>query len=166
MISRAIFGALFLAALHGGPAMAGSQHTETLSIVDPWARATPPGAKAAAGYLTIQNAGAASDRLVGVNSPVAGRVEIHEMHFEYSVMTMRRVKAGVEIPAEGALTLAPGGLHIMFMGLNQEFAEGGNVPVVLHFEKAGEVETVLDILAIGATAADLQTGAGDHGHGQ
>lgn len=153
-------------AAHTGPSSASSEKIETLSITRPWARATPPRAQAAGGYLTIENSGAAPDMLVGVQSPIAGRVEIHEMRMESNIMIMRPVDGALEIPAGGALTLAPGGLHIMFMGLNQPFAEGSKVPVTLHFDKAGEVETFLDVMHLGATGPGQKTGSGGHGHGQ
>jgi copper(I)-binding protein len=43
-----------------------------------WSRATPKGADAAAGYHH-PNTGTAPDRLVSGTSPVAGKLEIHEM---------------------------------------------------------------------------------------
>ena len=158
--------AFLLAAGQTGPASAASGQIETLSITKAWARATPPRAKAAGGYLTIENTGSEPDRLLGVQSPIALRVEFHEMRMDGDIMIMRPVDGALEIPARSVLTLAPGGLHIMFMGLNEPFAEGGKVPITLHFDKAGEVATFLDVMSLGARGAGEHAGAGEDGHGQ
>ena len=63
---------------------------------------------------------------------------------ENGVAKMRQVQ-GIEVPAGGAVTLTPGGFHIMFMGLNAPFAAGESVPVTLQFEKAGEVKVNFEI---------------------
>ena len=39
-----------------------------------------------AGYLALVNGGSAADRLVAASSPAAGRVEVHEMRMDGSVM--------------------------------------------------------------------------------
>ncbi|MNY82483.1 hypothetical protein D3C86_2246100 [compost metagenome] len=57
------------------------------------------------------------------------------------------------------MVLAPGGVHIMFMGLKQAFVEGETVAVTLTFEKAGSVEV---LLPVAAAAADMPAGAMVH----
>ena len=116
-----------------------------------WARATPGGAKVGGGYLTVENKGATSDKLIGGSSPAAGKVEVHEMAMSNGVMTMRPVKGGLSIPPGQSVTLAPGGYHIMLMELKAPLKKGDKVPVTLNFEKAGEVKVTLDIEGIGAT---------------
>jgi copper(I)-binding protein len=66
---------------------------------------------------------------------------------------------GIEIPAGGSVTLAPGGFHIMFVGLKESFADGGKVPVTLTFAKAGTIETFLHVKPIGSDG-----GNGHDGH--
>jgi hypothetical protein len=136
--------------LIAGRADAHSVKIGTLSITNLWTRATPPKAPTAGGYLTIENTGAEDDRLVGATSPVAGQAMIHEMTTRDGTMTMRPAGPGVEIPAGETVALAPGGLHIMFIGLKETLVEGGEVPVTLNFEKAGSIDTFLRVLPIGA----------------
>jgi copper(I)-binding protein len=127
------------------PAAAAPQAaTETLALQDPAARATPDGAKVAAGYMTIVNSGAEADRVVAASSPRAARMELHEMAMEGDMMTMRPV-AAIEIPAGGKAELKPGGLHFMFMEIDAPFKEGDSIPLSLTFEKAGVVETSLPV---------------------
>ena len=52
---------------------------------------------------------------------------------------------GIEIPAGATVTLAPGGLHLMFMQLKEPLVEGTKVPVTLTFEKAGTVDVEFKI---------------------
>lgn len=122
-----------------------------LRITEARARAMLPGQPSGGGYLTIENTGDASDRLVGISSSAAGKVEVHTMEMKNDVMVMRPVEGGLEIPAGETVTLKPGGLHIMFMQVAKPFQEGASVPVTLEFEKAGKVELEL---AVGSARGD------------
>lgn len=119
--------------------------TSTLAIADAWASTTPAGATAAAGYLTVANAGLADDRLLSATSTRAARVDMHEMSMVGKTMKMRPVDQGVPVLAGGSVAFKQGGLHLMFTGINKPFAEGDTVPVKLTFEKAGEVEIALNV---------------------
>jgi copper(I)-binding protein len=121
-----------------------------VEVQDAWSRATPPGAKVAAGYLTIRNQSASPDRHVGASSPVAARVETHTMEMKGDVMRMREVN-GYEVPAKGSFELKPGGAHLMLVDIKRPLKEGERVPLVLRFEKAGEVKTELAVQGMGAT---------------
>lgn len=122
----------------------------SLEIDQPWTRATPPTAKAGGGFLTITNKGTTADRLIAARSSVSDKVEIHEMKMEGSVMRMRELDKGVEIPPGATVALKPGGYHLMFMELKAPFAKDAKVPVTLVFEKAGSIDVVLDVQAMGA----------------
>jgi len=49
------------------------------------------------------------------------------------------------------VTLAPGGLHLMMMGLKEPFKQGEKVPLTLVFEKAGKIDVELAIVPLGAS---------------
>ena len=147
---RTLFTALALFAAF--PAFADDVTLGDLELNGPFARATLPNAPVAGGFLTIVNTGAEDDRLVSASAGVAKETQIHEMSMEGDVMKMRPLADGIVIPAGGTVVLEPGGLHIMFMGLNAAFVEGETVPVTLTFEKAGEVVVDLDIASPGADA--------------
>ncbi|EAV44605.1 hypothetical protein SIAM614_06993 [Roseibium aggregatum IAM 12614] len=145
-------------------ALASDYKVGELTLTQPWTRATPPKAKAGGGFVEIINNGAVSDRLVGASSDVAAKVEIHEMAVADGVMKMRKMENGVEIPAGETVALQPGGFHIMFMGLKQPFEEGSSIPVVLTFEKAGDVAVELAVSKMGAKTPNggAERGAMDH----
>ena len=114
------------------------QQAGDIVIEDPWVAATNPGATVGAGYVTIRNAGARTERLVSASSMAADRVELHEMTVTNGMMRMHPVQA-IEIPAGGSAALAPGGLHIMFLDIEAPFSSGATIPVILHFEHQGDV---------------------------
>jgi hypothetical protein len=143
-ISKGLLVALLCSA---APALA------QVTIENPWARATAPGATVAGGYMTVRNAGGAPDRLVGASAPAAAaRVELHIHVKEGDVMKMREVKA-FDVPAGGSFELKPGGAHLMFMQIKRPFAEGEKVPVTLKFERAGEVRAEFHVGRLGAASA-------------
>lgn len=127
-----------------------------LRVEQAWSRATLAGQRVGGGYLTVVNTGSQADRLVGASAPVSPTVEMHTMSMENNVMRMREV-AHIDVPAGGTVTLAPGGLHLMFMGLPQALTEGQTFPLTLRFERAGEVTVPVQVRA--------SDGAGGHGGG-
>lgn len=140
-----------LVALLAAPAVpAAAQETRSgdLAVQQPWTRAAGQGATGA-GFLSVSNRGAAADRLLSASSPAARSMELHTMVRDGDVMRMRPVQA-IEVPAGQTVTLRPGGLHLMLIGLSQELREGATVPVVLRFERAGEVRVDLSVQAAGA----------------
>lgn len=136
-------GCLILGLLVAMPAWA------QLSVEQPWSRATPPGSKIGVGFMRLRNAGSAPARVVGVSSPVAGRVEMHVTTRDGDVMRMRHVSS-LEIPAGGAVALKPGGAHLMLMDLKRPLKVGDRVPLTLKLEKGGDVTVELPVAALGA----------------
>jgi copper(I)-binding protein len=151
MIKRRVLLPLVLAVLCSATAAARDYKLGALEIGQPWARATPPSAPAGGGFLKITNTGSTPDRLVSASSPAAELVQVHEMKMDGNVMRMREVEKGLEIPAGGSVTLAPGGFHLMMMGLKGPLKQGASVPVTLVFEKAGRVEVEMTVEAVGAS---------------
>ncbi|WP_020650954.1 copper chaperone PCu(A)C [Solimonas variicoloris] len=102
-----------------------AQAADPVSVVSPWLRATPPGASVAGGYATFRNDGDAPRRVlsVTVEPALAASAAIHSMSHEGGVMRMREVDS-LELPAHGSVSLAPGGLHLMLMGLKQPLTAG------------------------------------------
>ncbi|KQQ91031.1 copper chaperone PCu(A)C [Aureimonas sp. Leaf324] len=136
----------------------------SIGIEHPWSRATPPGARTGAGYLALSNSGTETDRLVSAASPMAEKVEVHEMTIVDGVMNMSQVAGGIEIPAGGEAALAPGGFHLMLVGIKEPFKQGDMVPVTLTFEKAGSVEVELDVGSMGAKEPAHDHGTADPAH--
>ena len=120
-----------------------------------WARATAPGQETGGVFLTIRGVGQ-PDRLVGGSTSVARTVEIHTMRMDGAVMRMRRQES-VDVPADGTLVLAPGGTHLLLVGLKAPLSPGRSFDLSLDFAKAGRKAVKVKVLPIGATG--LRDGA-------
>lgn len=125
---------------------------DAMVLEQAWARATPPGAPVAGGFVTIRNTAKRADRLLSATSPDAKLVEIHEMNMDNGVMRMRRIDDGLPIAAKGMLELKPGGYHLMFIGPKYTFVQGGTVTATLRFERAGAREVRFEVGAMGSGA--------------
>jgi periplasmic copper chaperone A len=143
------------------PATAQQAGKGTILVSQAWSRATAPRAQVGAGFLIIRNTGAGPDRLLSANSPRAAKVEIHTMSMKGGVMRMRPLPGGLDIPARSVATLAPGGNHLMLIGLKAPLKQGERVPATLRFAKAGSVQVQLTVAAAGAPAP-APSGNGGH----
>jgi copper(I)-binding protein len=135
---------------------------QAVDVQNAWARATVQGQKATGAFMTLtaQSAG----RLVGVSSPVAGVVEVHEMKMEGDVMNMRALTEGLDLPAGKPVALKPGGYHVMLMDLKLPLQKDTSIPLTLRFKDAKGVESSLDIkLPVSQVAP---AGGTKHQHGE
>jgi hypothetical protein len=124
------------------PALAG------VVVSAPWARASILASRPGAAYLTLTSA--AGDRLIGAATPVADRVTIHAVETD-QVGVGRMVHIEVlDLPPSQAVTLAPGSMHLMLMGLDGKLQEGTRFPLTLTFETAGEITVEVPVLGVGA----------------
>jgi periplasmic copper chaperone A len=130
----------------------------SIHIAQPWSRATPKGAKAGAGYMTITNKGTTPDKVSCVSDDASAQCEIHSMTMEGGVMKMRPVEGGLEIKPGETVTLAPSGFHVMFRDLKHPLEEGKTVKATLKFDKAGTVDLEYPVAAIGAPAPGAAAG--------
>ena len=114
--------------------------SNSFTFSDVQLRASMAGMSSSAAYLKITNNGISDDRLIAIKAAIAKRVEIHAMEMDNEVMRMRAVDGGLAIAAGESVTLAPGGLHIMLMGLTTDLAPDTKHEIILVFEKAGDVK--------------------------
>ena len=152
-----MLSALLMACAFGSSASSAHDYAlRSLKIDHPFARATPPGAKVAGVFVTVENTGTQPDRLLSVSTPIAGVAELHQMSIDAGVMRMRSVAALDVRPGE-KLQLKPGGYHVMLSKLRQPLKVGDMFPLTLTFRNAGAVEVSVWVEEMGATAAA-------HGH--
>lgn len=132
------FAALLCAAVMASaqaatPAPAASAPAAPVAVDAPWVRATVPRQPATGAFMRLT---AARDlRLVGARSPAAEQVEVHEMAMQGQMMRMRQV-AALDLPKGRAVALAPGGYHLMLIGLQRPLRAGEQVALTLLFEDA------------------------------
>lgn len=123
---------------HHGMAKAGD-----LAISGAYARATIGRAPNSAAYLEIASSGGA-DRLLSAESPAAKAVELHTTIKNGDIMQMTPIDA-LDVPAGGTAALAPGGAHVMLIGLTEPLKEGAMISLTLTFETAGKVDLMVPV---------------------
>jgi periplasmic copper chaperone A len=137
---------LLVGALTSPPAQSQEVKAGDLVISQPWSRAAPRGAETASSYLTIENKGAAADRLVGASSDLAEKIQIEQISMVGGGMQVKPVDGGLAIGPGEKLVLAPGGNRLGLQKLSSQFKKGTKVSMTLAFEKAGKVAVSFDVL--------------------
>ena len=113
-----------------------------VSVTNAWVRGTVAGQTVTGVFMELKASEHAT--LLGVSSPVAGTVEVHEMSMDKGVMKMRAV-ARLDLPAGKAVTLKPGSYHIMLMDLKQPLKKGDSVPLTLKIEGKDKKLSTLEV---------------------
>ena len=102
-------GPLALIALAAPLALTACGDPAPTYIDQAWIRLSPNKDRPSAGYF-VAHGGDSATQLRGVLTDYALKVEMHESVEENGVMTMKPINS-VDIPAEGTVTFAPGGLR-------------------------------------------------------
>lgn len=123
----------------GGPSTA-SGSAAGISVDD---ASVTEGDAIAAGYLTVRSTGSA-DRLVGASAPVAAGVSLHRT----TAAGAMEATESIEVPAGGEVRFAPGGDHLMLEGLAEPLVPGDTVALTLRFERAGDLEVAVPVVAL------------------
>ncbi len=89
--------------------------------------------------LTIHNDGQVADQLIGGETPVAERVEVHQTRLVDGRREMDLLSDGLVIPPATTLVLEPGSSHLMLVGLRQDLVQGRTFPLTLYFSRTGTV---------------------------
>jgi copper(I)-binding protein len=110
-----------------------------VTVKDAWVRGTVPAQTTTGAFMTLTST--AEAKLVGAASPVAKMVEIHESMMHGSTAHMQEV-AAVALPAGKAVSLKPGGHHVMLMGVEKPLKPGDTVPITLTIEEKGKRSTL------------------------
>ncbi|MGI0117092.1 copper chaperone PCu(A)C [Zooshikella sp. RANM57] len=131
---------------------------QAITVSDVYVRAMPSTAQNTAGYMQIHNHSKQPVSLIKAESPLAKNVELHLSKMAEGVMKMIQQKE-IMIPAEGSTHLKPGGLHIMFLGLNKPSNEGNKTTLKLTFSNGEQ-------LTVDATIMKTPNSRGDMKHVQ
>ena len=149
-------------ALVMGIVFAASAFAQNIIVTNSWVRATVQGQKATGAFMTVtakENA-----KLVAASTPVAGITEIHEMKMDKDVMKMSALPNGLDLPANKAVDLKPGGFHIMLMDLKMPLTKDIAVPLTLTFQDATGKKTQQVVQIPVSTQAPAGQAMGDHKH--
>lgn len=108
-------------------------------LVDPYAKATPPNAKNSAAFMKIENKSNSDIELLAASSNISKVTEIHT-HIEENGMKKMIQIPSIKIPANSSVELKPGGLHIMFLGIQNQINENSNIDLNLTFSNGKTYE--------------------------
>jgi len=122
-----------------------------VEIVQPWARATPPGETTAMVFMKLGNTGDIADRLLRASAPAAERVELHGAEVGSDEIKMKTVDV-IALPPGQDVMLQPGSWHLMLIGLKEPLVAGSTLPLTLTFERGGMVDVTAEVTDVGAMA--------------
>ncbi|SFG95130.1 copper chaperone PCu(A)C [Neptunomonas qingdaonensis] len=118
-----------------------------VNVESAYVRAVPPGQMNSAAFMQLKNEGPEDISLVAAKSQAAKNVELHTHTQDNGVMRMRQVSE-ISLPAGEAITLQPGGMHIMLIGLTQNLAAGENISLSLEFSDGSQQALEVPVEAI------------------
>lgn len=114
-------------AVHAAPTVQGA-----------WSRPAAQGTTCA-GFMILANPDKKPDALVAVQTSGARQVQIHQSSMSGGMASMKAVTS-VPIPAGGRVAFAPGGYHLMFLGLTKPLNAGNTLPATLTFASGAKVK--------------------------
>lgn len=141
-----------------------SHAQDSISIHNPWVKASYPGQNVSAGYMTLTSASDAT--LVKISSNVSDSVEIHSMKMENGVMKMRMLPE-LALAAGKPYKLEPSGFHLMLFDLKKPLTDGQAVNFELTFKNSQNVEFKRNVKAVVKSAESTNSSAHsphDHEH--
>lgn len=110
------------------------------AVTDAWARATVPGQPVGAAYMKISSP--TDVTLIKAETTAAKSVEVHGMEHQNGVMRMRAL-GPLQVASGTTVELAPGGTHLMLLGLNKPLKAGETLQLKMTFARAGQAATLL-----------------------
>lgn len=132
-------------------AMAATSALAAPQVSGAWSRPAAAGTTGA-GFMTLTNPGKTADALVAVESPIARKVEMHRSTMAGGVSSMQKLER-LALPPGARATFAPGGDHLMFLGLKQALKTGDTAPATLVFASGARVKAVFEV-RVAAPAAE------------
>lgn len=123
-----------------------------VAVTGPWARASVLASRPGAAYLNLTSD--TGDRLLAATTPVAGQVMIHAAATDANGVSRMTHLEVLDLPPGQIVTFAPGGMHLMLMGLGARLDEGARFPLTLVFETAGEMTVEVPVLGVAATGPE------------
>ena len=103
-----------------------------------WSRPAAQGTTGV-GFMTISNPGAEPDALVSLTAPWAKDAQIHQTSVSGGIASMKRLDR-VALAPGAKVGFAPGGYHLMFLGLNRPLKPGDTLPATLTFASGAKVK--------------------------
>lgn len=148
----------------GDPSASASPTTSTaadeaasLTVEDPWVKSAAEGMTAAFG--TLVNDGDSDITVVSATSDITDMMELHEtVENSDGSMAMQPKDGGFTVPAGGEHELAPGGDHLMVMGLTRAIEPGETVTFTLTLDDGSTTEVEATVKDFTGADEEYQNG--------
>ncbi len=157
MNARLLFGIFLLAIVT--PANAANFTHNNITIICPWAEATPNGITIAPVYMGIYSSPQTGDRLTSAAADIAGRVEL-ATYTQVGGVLQRQPLDHIAVEAGQSVWLVPGGLHLLLVDLKQPLVAGTKFDLWLQFATAGGFPIQVDVVPVGSGPACGMTPGG------
>jgi periplasmic copper chaperone A len=109
-----------------------------IEVHNAWMRSAAQGENGAV-YFVLHNHSSGPDELVEATSDAAEAIEIHESKTTSEDIVQMNKLSSLPLEPFAEIEFAPGGLHIMLVGLKQNFGTNDQVEVVLHFRNSEDI---------------------------
>lgn len=110
-----------------------SSADQALTIKDAYTKASSSEMPGMVGsFGVIENHTGKEIQITSATSDASEHVELHETVTKDGKSMMQESAEGLKIPANGSLTLQPGGYHIMLMQLSKDLEPGQNIEITLN----------------------------------
>lgn len=116
---------------------------EGLVISEAVVRTPLGGQTMTAGYFQITNYSDTDDALIGVQSPISERIEIHQTENIDGKMRMRK-QVSIDLKAGETVHFKPGGLHLMMFDVKTA-QDQTDAALTLKFKLADDLTVIADI---------------------
>lgn len=109
-----------------------------ISVEHAYIRSSIPGTTITSSYMMIENKGEKTVTLLGANSKISPRIEIHQHSMSDGMMRMRQLDS-IEINARQRIVLQPSGLHLMLFDVKKPLQAQEKVELTLNFSNQSSV---------------------------
>lgn len=146
---RTLSALAWLAIAFAAPAYASAQSIG-ITVEDSWARATIGTSRPGSAYMQIRNDRQTPVSLIEMRSELATMVRLHQTAVDDQGVAFMSSAGEIVINPGQTVSLEPGGLHAMLMGLRHAMVEGAAVEITLVFSDGTSMLVEVPVLGIGA----------------
>lgn len=123
--------------------------TKHLEVSDAWARSSSAPNHNSAAYMVIANTSDKDMVIIGAETNVAGKVELHETFLDdKGVHKMSHVDK-IVVPARSKIEMKPKHTHIMLMDLKHDLKAGEKLKLKLKVGDSGDKEIEVQVKQLG-----------------
>ncbi|WP_235952814.1 copper chaperone PCu(A)C [Alterinioella nitratireducens] len=127
-----------------------------LVVENAWTRAASASASASTGndsasiFFTLRNTGQKTIDLIGVRTDIASIETLHRTNLGVTGVARMSAVPELRVAPGASVTLEPGGMHVMLIGLEAPLVEGATLPLRLTFYDGDDLTVEVPILAADA----------------